>query len=100
VSSRVKNILSAPYRVLVEAVDLGGSDGRVSFQKLVIAAVLAHTFIAPEPMPTVLAIAIIAAAFGRTIFLGLINRASINTHDSRATQLTGNLDNRFTDDER
>lgn len=88
------------YRALVESIDLAGKDGRASFAKLVIVAILVHTFVSPEPMPTLLAALVICAAFGRPMLREFLGRSNINLSESRSVQITATLDNRFTDDER
>lgn len=79
---------------IFQAFDLCGSDGRLSFQKAMLIAVLAAGIW--SQISTTLAIAVIAASFGRTVFMGFINRSTFDVRE----QITRTLDNSRTDDER
>lgn len=60
------------YSFLVELIDVGGSDGRPSFSKLVLIAVLIlGTF---YHLSAILGIACLAASFGVKTFTAFLNR--------------------------
>lgn len=80
----IANRLARWYMVTVDALDLGGSDGRLSFQKGVLLLVLFLGAFAT--LGTTLGIAVLAASFGRTVFVGFLKRGQFSASDSTVRQ--------------
>lgn len=91
---RFYRAVAAAYLTFVEALDLGGSDGKISFQKEMLIAVLVCGTL--WKLDTVLGVAIIAGSFGRTVFLAWVNRSSFTANYSRVDQRV--LERRSADD--
>jgi hypothetical protein len=76
----MRHYLAGLYLTAIDAFDLGGRDGRLSFWKFVLLLVLALG--AFSDLSTTLAIAVLAASFGRTTFTQFLGRGSFGSATS------------------